>query len=487
MVAPVYNSIYDLDNNGTINTTDIQLAEAQSVSIPDDVVRAVQETGEISQQANTQNENLTADQLRSLISAEEAIIAQYRADISNADTEIATLKQEKVALENQRKEFQANFNSQSGQLLEMKSDLSAIMINALSQSETISGEHAKVVNNTISQAIFDYSMGEYEGQELKDVINFKLNSVGFDTSIINKLINNGDALGARILAKCEVVENIVGDIRGINNKIGLIDDKISGLEALKNNATKGIAESEVKIKNWQDKLDAIIAEEQKKKDPIGFKADGATFDFVIDRDNDGIFDGSNEFLGAQNGWAEISQYDDNKDGVIAGDELADMTILKTSANGEKTFVNASESGINEIDLKSHTKTNEDIGNDNLLIGKFDLTYNNKNVEGYQTLDTESYLEKTYGDAYGKNINNTQQQVETVSKVVNPFSVPESNAKSIASMAMTTLDLTKNKINNTLDDAEREKEDYYIPVEVENMNKKEDNEEENNKKKKLENK
>ena len=53
-----------------------------------------------------------------------------------------------------------------------------------------------------------------------------------------------------------------------------------------------------------------------RTDPIGYSIGDVTFEFVIDRDKDGKYDGSSEFLGAQNGMDEMRALDTNNDGSI---------------------------------------------------------------------------------------------------------------------------------------------------------------------------
>jgi|GEM_PF-2914818 len=138
-------------------------------------------------------------------------------------------------------------------------------------------------------------------------------------------------------------------------------------------------------------------------DPIGFESDGKRYDFVEDENNDNVFNNSNELIGADNGFADLTKYDDNNDGIIDNEELEDLKVLvQNEQTGEHEIVSAKKAGISKIDLSSFQKKDEIDENGNLLAGEFKLVFNNKEITGSQTYDSEEYLKEHYKDEEGLN-------------------------------------------------------------------------------------
>lgn len=145
-------------------------------------------------------------------------------------------------------------------------------------------------------------------------------------------------------------------------------------------------------------------------DPIGWREGDTNFMFAVDRDNDGKFDGSEEFLGAQNGWAEMAALDMDGDNKVSADELAKNNIFvvevdqKLKGGGNYGFNGAVESGVNSIDLTSyeaiaaHKATNL---NGNTRVAEFDMVVDDKQVLGKQTENDEAYNELFYGHMEGE--------------------------------------------------------------------------------------
>jgi|GEM_PF-4959191 len=136
-------------------------------------------------------------------------------------------------------------------------------------------------------------------------------------------------------------------------------------------------------------------------DPIGFEANGKKFDFVEDENKNGIFDGPSEFVGADTGWADFTKYDKNNNGIIEGDELNDLNVLvQNEQTGEHEITSAKKAGIFKIDLTSFQRKDSINEYGNILAGEFKLIFNDKEITGSQTYDTEAYLNKHYKDEEG---------------------------------------------------------------------------------------
>lgn len=136
-------------------------------------------------------------------------------------------------------------------------------------------------------------------------------------------------------------------------------------------------------------------------DPMGFNANGLRFDFIEDENNDGKFNGMEEFVGFDKDWADLTKYDTNNDGHITNEELKQLQVLVTDEKAGKAYVaDAASIGIDNIDLTSYEKRNEVNQDGNILAGLFDVEFNDKQVKAEQTYDTEEFLKKKYGDYYG---------------------------------------------------------------------------------------
>lgn len=170
-----------------------------------------------------------------------------------------------------------------------------------------------------------------------------------------------------------------------------------------------------------------------KKDPITFKLDdGSEYAFIIDRNNDGAFSGSEDFVGGLKGtsWLDdLKSLDANSDGKLSGDELQSLKILgtdytdnyKTKYTGGKflneqttniqyKLTNADAMGIGEINLEGleeqvdKSKNINDINGSELFNDSFKFALNGQEITATRKDDTDYFMNAIYKDAYGKNFN-----------------------------------------------------------------------------------
>lgn len=182
-----------------------------------------------------------------------------------------------------------------------------------------------------------------------------------------------------------------------------------------------------------------------RTDPIGFKNGNITYEFSIDRNNDNIFNGSEEFLGAVDGIKELFALDTNGDGKVSVDEMDGLYILKNDhSTGDFGFMSATMAGISEIDLGSFKEMNYTNVNNNIVAGTFNLTLNGRTQVGYQTLDNQHYLDTAYGAGYGREYTLSLTDAETQ----DIFS--QLNGKS-AVMSQDELDAILEKVDEGADD------------------------------------
>jgi len=182
-----------------------------------------------------------------------------------------------------------------------------------------------------------------------------------------------------------------------------------------------------------------------RSDPMSFTDGNVKYDFIIDRDNDGIMDDASEFLGAQNGWSEMLSYDTNGDGVISGDELQKLKLVAHNQDsGQYTFMNAAEAGITSIDLNSYQKKEEMQHSGDIVAGTFNIVKDGKTIEGIQTEDTSKNLTNKYSIMFGSEMKDLSEDYEG-----NPFMEKfEETINTDATVNSTQADINANK--NTSD-------------------------------------
>ena len=176
----------------------------------------------------------------------------------------------------------------------------------------------------------------------------------------------------------------------------------------------------------------------KRTDPISFKVGDTEYSFVVDRDNDGVFDGVNEFAGADENtnWVQdLLQYDKDGDGILSQEELKNVYLLgaKTTVSGSDTSssdgrnvddtntqnvqyssTSAYDLGIDSIDLRKflnadgsvntsliNKSSGFDINGNETFEDSFTFNVNGEQVTAKRTDDTDDYLNTVFGDASGR--------------------------------------------------------------------------------------
>ena len=152
-------------------------------------------------------------------------------------------------------------------------------------------------------------------------------------------------------------------------------------------------------------------------DPFSWRQGDTTFTLAIDRDKDNVFDGANEFVGAEQGWAEMTAADTDGDGTLTADEMvaAGFSVMENdqalTGGGTYGWNGVKESGVKSIDLNSFkeiTGIKSTNLNGNTRAGEFNVTLADQNGDGVddvtlgkQTINTEEYNEMFYSHTYGE--------------------------------------------------------------------------------------
>ena len=195
------------------------------------------------------------------------------------------------------------------------------------------------------------------------------------------------------------VDSLVFDLRGIIEETKTIEDQISSLD----NSIEMAKAAE-----------AAATEASSCCDPIGFeKEDGTKYDFIVD---DGAFDSTSDFLGAEDQWAEMEALDTDGDGIVNNEELkaGNIKMVKTEADGTQSIVDVAEEFGEDfsIDLNSYKSAEDgaqyagiDTGDhdgdgaaNQELLGTFSVNLGDgeEAITGYNTLDDTEWLADEYG-------------------------------------------------------------------------------------------
>lgn len=191
----------------------------------------------------------------------------------------------------------------------------------------------------------------------------------------------------------------------------------------KSKGTYDSLEAEIK-KNYPDVTikrgvsDDTVQGEPQRTDPVGFHIGDNSYEFAIDRNQDGVLNDFTEMVGANgvDGMEELWSFAD-ENGIIQGENLDKILILNTEhTNRDYEFLTASQFGIESIDLKSFTEKTQDRPdgtngsedfiniNNSLITGTFDVNLSNgQTAEGYQKYVTEDYMKAVYDPILGENI------------------------------------------------------------------------------------
>lgn len=186
------------------------------------------------------------------------------------------------------------------------------------------------------------------------------------------------------------------------------------------------------IGTYDTKNNEVKQEDPKRTDPMTFVKGNSEYAFVIDRDDDNMFDDKTEFVGGKDGrsWLDdLKSFDADGNGILEGDELKNIKLLqsKIKDNAKTTkkdgfvvsettsidyeFHTADELGIENINLKdSERNVNKsakttDLNNSEVFKDSFKMKMNGENVEVKRKDDTDKYIDTVYGNAFGTRLDN----------------------------------------------------------------------------------
>lgn len=289
------------------------------------------------------------------------------------------LEKEKALNEEKIKQLEAKIETMTEQVRKEIAD-------ATEKIEEITQEQMDKVQTTVDRLLEQLENGDITQEE-------------FQAKMLSGLTDSGvDALIAGQVCKITNANNNVSMIEKLAHEIGILVNKNCSIDK--------------EIKVMEEK---IACTPPPKCDPIGFELDGVKYEFFVDKDQNGLLSNSKEFLGAENGWDEMSGLDADGDGKVEQSEMSTLMVVVTGKDGVQTVVPASSLFTEEdsIDLVSYKTadsqsldgtgiTNDILGakgdgtNSNDLVGTFGLTFKGRAVNtGYQTLDSVDWLNQNY--------------------------------------------------------------------------------------------
>lgn len=322
--------------------------------------------------------------------------------------------------ERKEREYEENANLADDKANAAKDKADESAQKAAAATEDAATESKKIA----AKVLANYKAGEYGDESLQSVLEREL-GIKPDTSEAEDAASDAAKLSNEVAALASKLTQIAGDIDSIktaanSNSTDLaatISDRDSVLQLRQADSNK--FQEAYNVKENLEKVEEPVPETKTGSggcDPMSFVKDNIKYDFIQDRDNDNIFDDATEFLGAQDGWAEMQAYDTNQDGKIEGDELKEMKIVGVDqTTGKYTFSTADEVGVTSIDLSTYKEAGTTKNTGDTLDGTFKVNIGGQEVDAEQTTDTQLNLTNKYGSLFGKDIKDYGETFET-----NPF-------------------------------------------------------------------
>lgn len=372
---------------------------------------------------------------------------------AGTSAEIEALKDKISGLQNQIDHYKTQINVLSAKIEKVKKEIEDNIKKAIEESEEIAEDQKKQAEAIIEEELNAYTSANgsmsYETFE------------GNITQRLNALDSSGQSKLAMVTMKLIQAESKMSLLNSYMGTMGQLINSSNDLETQIecNTKTMTCLEEELK-KNPPESSDC------ERTDPIGFTADGKKFDFFLDKDGDQKLSNEQEFLGAEDGWSEMTALDTDGDGKVDKKELAagDVKVVVTGKDGTQTVQNAADLFGEEdsVDLSSFKEMNQEMDNGNALLGTFGLTMGGNKVDtGYNTLDTLNWLDNNYTFSDKENgINrfakgetqNTDNKTNDFTKILDKFKEDYKNLEKQLKDGWATININRDDISKVVNDA-----------------------------------
>ena len=331
------------------------------------------------------------------VAAEEAISGSNGATATSSTTatgaESEEIQKEIEKLEAEKEENIEKMEKIEDEIESLAKSAEEHIMEAAKAQEAAVKDHEEETQAVLDENIKAYINANKEGGEgmTRDELQENIKGAMPNTPEI------ADAVAALTAASEEVAEidNCLGELNKLITDTQLIDE-------------------EIELKNTEFEAAKKAEEEAKCCDPIGFTAkdaegNEAQYDFIVD---DGAFDSTSDFLGADGQWSEMTALDTDGDNIVSAAELqaGNIKAVKTNADGSQEVVDLAEEFGEDfsIDLSSYEEggshsavdtTSDSDGDgtaDQTMLGTFNVNANGQTISGYNTLDDVDWLAESYG-------------------------------------------------------------------------------------------
>ena len=312
---------------------------------------------------------------------------------SATGTESAKIQEEIAELEAKKEENIEKMEKIEDEIESLAKSAEEHIMEAAKAQEAAVKDHEEETQAVLDENIQAYINANKEGGEgmTRDELQENIKGAMPNTPEI------ADAVAALTAASEEVgeIDNCLGELNKLITDTQLIDE-------------------EIELKNTEFEAAKKAEEEAKCCDPIGFTAkdaegNEAQYDFIVD---DGAFDSTSDFLGADGQWSEMTALDTDGDNIVSAAELqaGNIKAVKTNADGSQEVVDLAEEFGEDfsIDLSSYEEggshsavdtTSDSDGDgtaDQTMLGTFNVNANGQTISGYNTLDDVDWLAENYG-------------------------------------------------------------------------------------------
>ena len=315
------------------------------------------------------------------------IYEQFKTQLQAAagtSPEMQALQTEIAALNLQITSNNTQISSLKASIEKLQTEVETAIEEAIQESEEIAEEQkadaARIVNEQLNA--YTSANGEMTYDEFERNVTSRLDALSAD----------GNSKMSQVVRNIMNAESKMGTLKNYVTQMGALIQENKTLSDQVKTKTADMSKLKEELANTEDT-------DCQRCDPIGFTHGNARYDFFVDKDGDGQLSNEKEFLGAENGWAEMAKLDKDGSGTITGDEMAGLKMVVTNADGSQVVKDASElfnDDTDSINLGSYKELNHELSNGNALLGTFDFSIDGQvSNKGYNTLDKIDWLDANY--------------------------------------------------------------------------------------------
>ncbi len=443
------------------DSTEVDLSELDV----NDIIAELQDLIE-EMEIEDEDETETVDETSSTssTSSTSAVSSSYTLTTEEYDE----IQDEIDALTDEKEENLEKIDKIEAEIEDLSDAAAANIAAAIAQQEQAVEEQEEETKKIIKEELAAYVEANKEGgdgmtrQQLQNNISDSLGDLPGISSSVSALVEANEQINE--------IDSLLGDLSTLIYTVQSLETEIDTKQAVLDNATIVDPVETTKTTSSSGSSGSSCC------DPIGFTVgegdEKVQYDFIVD---DGSFDTTSDFLGAENQWAAMTELDSDGDGLVTAAELSagNIKAVKTNADGTQEIVDLAEEFGDDfsINLASYAEggtydgidTTSDADGDGIvdqeLLGTFDVNLGDgETVSGYNTFDDTDYLTETYG---------LSNDTEVAASTTNAAETGEADVETEAAAASGNLDASEfaddlqshvNFYNEKLEEVEQLKED-----------------------------